>query len=421
MTSGASTLEPAVSAGDDPRQFAAVLSAVYDAAMAGDRPPARPRQVIGESWARLLGRGIDPDRGADLHPLEMADLQSRRHGSGLDTVLDGLTRGLDAVVADGDNILVVADADGHVLWRSGAPRVLQRADRLGFVEGACWAESAVGTNAIGTALESGRAVQVFSAEHFVRTHHTWTCAGAPIRNPRTGAVLGVVDVSGPAATIHPTTLALVDTVARLAESQLRDHHRHVLDQLRAVAAPIMARSGGATIAVDVDGWVAAVDEIAPRSRVTLPHGLGPGRSWVHTLGECDVEPLPGGWLLRMASDPEPGDGPATTIDLRTEPDGTMTVMVGGAGGRWTHRASPRHAEILTHLAAHPAGVSAAQLSQHLFGTAARTVTVRAEISRLRKRLGGLLVANPYRFAGGVRVCDTSAAMGVHPGSIGGLH
>ena len=35
----------------------------------------------------------------------------------------------------------------------------------------------------------------------------------PIRDPRTGQVLGVVDVSGPAATVHPTTIALVDAVA----------------------------------------------------------------------------------------------------------------------------------------------------------------------------------------------------------------
>lgn len=96
----------------------------------------------------------------------------------------------------------------------------------------------------------------------------------------------------------------------------------------------------------------------------------------------------------------------------------------GRGCRWALDASgsPRHAEILSHLAAHPAGVSAAQLSQHLFGTAARTVTVRAEISRLRKRLGGLLVANPYRFADGVQVCDTSALPGgVHPGMSVELH
>ena len=145
----------------------------------------------------------------------------RRSESGLHDVLESVMRHLDTLITDGQNVLVVAGADGQVLWRSGSSRVLAHADRLGFTEGASWAESAVGTNAIGTALASGRAVQVFSAEHFVRSHHAWTCAGAPIRDPRSGSVLGVVDVSGPAATIHPTTLALVDTVAKLAEASCR--------------------------------------------------------------------------------------------------------------------------------------------------------------------------------------------------------
>lgn len=65
--------------------------------------------------------------------------------------------------------------------------------------------------------------------------------------------------------------------------------------------------------------------------------------------------------------------------------------------------SPRHAEILALLAGHRDGLSAADLSTRLFGVADRTVTVRAEISRLRKHLGGMLAANPYRFADGVTV------------------
>ena len=76
---------------------------------------------------------------------------------------------------------------------------------------------------------------------------------------------------------------------------------------------------------------------------------------------------------------------------------------GSGSGKWTHRPSPRHAQILAYLAAHPEGASAAQLSMHLFGVPDRTVTVRAEMSRLRKHFGGLIVAGPYRFADAVDV------------------
>lgn len=171
-----------MAAGDDPRSYAMLLSEVYDATMAGHRSPARPRGVIADSWNRLLNKGIDPDHH---HPpdVDSSGLDALRHASGLFAVLDDVSRGLDSVIDGGDNILVVADARGRVLWRYGSPRVLTNADRLGFVEGAQWSESAVGTNAIGTALASHRAVQVFSAEHFLRSHHAWTCAGAPIKDP----------------------------------------------------------------------------------------------------------------------------------------------------------------------------------------------------------------------------------------------
>ena len=215
----------------------------------------------------------------------------------------------------------------------------------------------MGTNAIGTALASGRAVQVFSAEHFVRTHHEWTCAGAPIRDPRSGRVLGAVDVSGPAATIHPTTLALVDTVARLAESELREHHRAGLDALRAVAAPILARSAGPAFAVDAYGWVAALDGVDPRARLTIPGTASAGRHRVQGIGDCDLEPLPGGWLVRVA-------------DIAAEPDLVQVeivdgpqplVRVSGAGGTWVHHPTPRHAQLLRLLADHPEGLTAADL------------------------------------------------------------
>ena len=62
-------------------------------------------------------------------------------------VLDEVSRNLESLIAEGDNILVVADARGRVLWRSGSASVLNHADRLGFIEGAHWGESAVGTNA----------------------------------------------------------------------------------------------------------------------------------------------------------------------------------------------------------------------------------------------------------------------------------
>ncbi len=392
--------EPAVAVGEDPRDYARLMSAVYDATMAGDRAPARPRQVIGDSWQRLMSQGIDPDEMPDP-VVESYGLDALRGASGLLDVLDEITHGLESLVAEGENILVVADAHGRVLWRSGSNHVLGQADRLGFVEGAHWAENAVGTNAIGTALASRRAVQVFSAEHYLRSHHPWTCAGAPIKDPRTGQVIGVVDVSGPAATVHPTTVALVDAVARLAESHLREQHDQTLNRLRMVAAPILARMGSPALAVDHDGWVAAVDAVPVHNRIMLPADIAPGRVRFSTFGPCDVEPLPGGWLVRLAADAPTGRAARVILDLRN-PD-APSLQTSGQFAAWRHDISPRHAEILLALATAPAGRTAPELADDLYGDRSRVVTVRAEVSRLRKQFAGLLAAQPYRFAASVDV------------------
>jgi len=103
--------------------------------------------------------------------------------------------------SSGRHLLVLTDASGETLWRVGSPEVLRRADRLEFSEGADWSEAGIGTNAISQALVTSQPVQRFSSEHLVRTHHEWACTAAPITDPLTGALLGVLDVSGPLDTL----------------------------------------------------------------------------------------------------------------------------------------------------------------------------------------------------------------------------
>ncbi|WP_312854105.1 GAF domain-containing protein [Tsukamurella spumae] len=394
--------EPAMAFGEDPREYARLLAAVYDATMSGSRPPARPRDVVSESWGRVRAAGVAPDADAPRNVLDVCAVERRRDASGLRAVVDDLAAGLASLTADGHNILVIADRDGTVLWRSGSSRVLSQADRLGFVPGAQWGEKEVGTNAIGTALAARGPVQIFSAEHYARSHHGWTCTGAPIRDPRTGQILGVVDVSGPAVTVHPTTLALVAAVAGLAESRLRADHLLRLDRLRTVAAPMIAAMSGPRLAVDVDGWVVAVGDLAPRSRITLPQPIVGPSVWLPEFGECIVDRFPGGWLIQPGGEHVvSGAGVRVVIDVRPSRD--PEVVVTGSSGTWRHLLPPRHVQILELIASRAEGWSAAQISESLFGDPGRVVTVRAEISRLRRGVAGLIVAKPYRFAEGVSV------------------
>ncbi|MFG3497150.1 GAF domain-containing protein [Streptomyces sp. NPDC047928] len=395
----------------DAREATRLLKNVRDAALRGDRAPLAPRADIGESWQRMLRKGVDPDRDRRSGLLSLGELERRRGTSPLAELLPVLREGLmpggggAGGVDPVPHIMVVADAEGRVLWREGHPSVLRKADGHGFEPGADWRESTVGTNGVGTPLVTRRATQVHSAEHFVATHHSWTCAGAPITDPRDGRLIGVVDVSGPVATMHPATLLLVRSVARLAEAELRHRHHVALARLRAVAAPLLYRLDGRALVVDTDGWTAAVTGMAPLDRLPLPGAFGPGRVWLPSLGMCGVEPLPGGWLLRPddgARAPDPA-AEVSRVVLDVGRARRWSVEVSGQAGRWTQELSPRHAELLYLLAVHRNGRTAAELAGDVFGDRGRTVTVRAEMSRIRRTLAGVLAHRPYRFRDEVEV------------------
>ncbi|WP_408055872.1 GAF domain-containing protein [Streptomyces blattellae] len=384
----------------DAAQAARVLSEVRNATLAGQPSRLLPRPVIGESWGRMLRGGVDPDHDFRSGLLDTGEIRRRREDSPLRHVLPVLREGLLSVADVTRHIMVVADAEGRVLWREGSSPVLRKADGLGLQLGADWSEDVVGTNGVGTPAVVRRPVQVFAAEHFVRSHASWTCTGAPITDPRNGRPIGVVDVSGPLETMHPATLAWVDSVAKLAEARLRELHLVSLERLRAVGAPALARIAGRALVVDRDGWTAAVTGMPYTNQIALPKSLAPGRRWMPALGFCSVEPLAEGWLVRaLGSEDEPVAHGAARIalDLTQPRRWSVTVTASGGAGSWTHELSPRHAELLYLLALHRTGRSAAGLAEDLFGDPGRTVTVRAEMSRVRRYLGGFLEHRPYRF------------------------
>ena len=185
--------------------------------------------------------------------------------------------------------MVITDADGRILWLEGHPGVRARADRIAFEEGMLWTEDSAGTNAIGTALAIDRAVQVFSAEHFLPEQHAWWCSAAPIHDPATGAPLGVVDVSGPMRTAHPHSLALVNAAAEVAEAILR--FRLIAEADRAAGARLELRVLGRGPATARLGAAAPV-ELSPRHAEILvllalhPDGLTAEQLTLQLYGEA---------------------------------------------------------------------------------------------------------------------------------------
>ncbi|GAA1912170.1 GAF domain-containing protein [Nocardioides marmoribigeumensis] len=384
----------AVRPGTDLGVHARALRRVHDAVLGGIRPPDAPRPLVGRSWQRVMELGLDPTRPNARDPLPRSLVEQRRRESGLSQVVDDIRSVLGSVADASRFIVVVTDAEATILWREGAPRVLMEADRLGFSEGACWTEEQVGTNAIGTALTEAAPVQLFSAEHFEEGQIPWYCTASPIHDPRTGDLLGIVDVSGPALTLHPALVALVETATRLAEAQLWRRHQERLDRLRRSAGPVLATTSGPLLVVDDHGWVAHHAGVSARDRIAVP--AAQRTLAVPGLGLCVPERMGEGWLVR----PSAGERTVTaTLDLTGD---EALLEVSSADGAWRTSLSRRHARLLADL--HDAGregLTAAALSRRTYGDDAHQVTVRAEVSRLRRVVGGLVTTGPYRISADV--------------------
>ncbi|GAB2747286.1 helix-turn-helix domain-containing protein [Amycolatopsis magusensis] len=372
----------------DPEEYARLLRAVHEAVLSGVPSPRSPRSLISASWDRSLAASVDPDRKLPPVVCERGDLADLRDAHPLAPVLPLLRQTLVSIADDAEHIMIVTDADGLILWREGASEVCRRADEVRLAEGTRWSEDEIGTNAMGTALATGEAVQIYSAEHLVRTYHTWTCAAAPLRDPDTGALLGAIDVSGPLRTVHPAMLALVTASASLAEGQLRaqlavrdERTRRAnmphLEALRGEPGALLSASGR-VLATEACDLPSTVD--VRRGAVALPDGR---------LGT--VEPLPDGFLLRVKRGTRVTRAPK--LSLQFLGDGYPSATVDGREVPITLR----HAETLTLLALHPGGLSADKLAWQLYGDAGNPVTVRAEIHRLRGQLGPDAVrTRPYR-------------------------
>ncbi|MFG1962160.1 transcriptional regulator [Nonomuraea sp. NPDC049028] len=307
---------------------------------------------------------------------EIGNAHDLREVHPLQSLLPLLAQSLAHIADESAHMMVVTDADGRVLWRDGNPGVL-RDDSPGVLRDG-------NSGVLRVATEPDR-TEPCTDRPLMRVLHVQSRSAAPIIDPDTDRVLGCVDISGTARSPHPATVALVCATAKLAETQLalRMHERD--ERLR---RRYEALGGHPGILLSPTGRVLSGDPLGTLGeRLPLP---APGERMILRDGRFVLlEPFSDGYLLRAA----PLTSAPTHLRLRGFlGEGSPTALVG------EHRLplSLRHAEILALLALHPGGLSAEQLSFHLYGDDGNPVTIRVEIHRLRAELGDTIGARPYR-------------------------
>ncbi|RDV07996.1 transcriptional regulator [Arthrobacter sp. RT-1] len=291
--------------------------------------PSGLRNLIRESWQRSVSFKANPDNPAAPLALDRDELEDYRSQHPLAAIMPVINKLLVQPSHDSGLLVAVGDEVGRLLWVEGDPALQRRAEGMMFVPGADWSEATVGTSAPGTALALGRGIQIAGAEHYQRAVHAWSCTAVPFHDPDSGAVLGVVDITGTATAVAPHTLSLVEATVAAAQAQLRVERL----QLAAGLADRPVRRRAASSAARAPGTGAKEGSLY--------------RNSLQLLGRDQA-------LLSLEG---------------------KTVAL-----------SARHSEILALLSTHPDGLSAEELTVLLYPGEGSAITLRAEMVRLRKVL-----------------------------------
>ncbi|MEX5521163.1 sigma-54-dependent Fis family transcriptional regulator [Bacillus cereus] len=179
----------------------------------------RINQRISESWHRCKQANVNPhmNKGQKVLSSNIFREQKKKSEIFLDIALPQI-QNMRKTIDELQMMALLIDPDGYVLSLSGNKQTLKRAKHINFIEGVKWTEAAVGTNAIGTALEIEEAIMISGTEHYSVVSHSWSCAAAPIHNDD-GKLIGILDFSCPIEFSHPYMLGMVTSIAHAIERE----------------------------------------------------------------------------------------------------------------------------------------------------------------------------------------------------------
>ena len=181
------------------------------------------RNFVVASWLRSRQLGINPTgRSAPIVAAGGAMELLRARNAELLAAAAGVFAQLGEMFSGSRSMMLLTNPEGVILDVVGDPHTLDQGQDIHLKPGGDWREDTVGTNGIGTAIATGRPAQVHASEHFCEGIKAWTCAASPIFEPGTGAMLGVIDISGPPATYQRNNLSLAVSTARQIEMALAD-------------------------------------------------------------------------------------------------------------------------------------------------------------------------------------------------------
>ncbi len=266
--------------------------------------PGQVRNAILASWWRSRRWHVAADR-IDLSYVRDPDLDTPLTRNAL-PVLHDLRENLEGQPIS----VILTDAHGVALSRLTADHDLERhLDSVQLAPGFSYAEEFVGTNGIGTALESGQPMHVFGHEHYAEHLEDLACAAVPISHPISGKAIGAVNLTCWRKDADALLIALAKTAARqITQALLNDASAREFQLLQEYLRACR-HTGGIIFALTSDLVLMndhARDVLDPGDQVALLGHAAEALADDH-LGPVDVE-LPTGAAARMYCRPLRGKG-----------------------------------------------------------------------------------------------------------------
>lgn len=186
----------------------------------------------------------------DPHSVEPTFIEQPNADTALLRAARPVLKSLFAELENEPVCLILTDPNGLVLSRGGGnSSLLKKLDRVHLAPGFVYSEAEVGTNGIGTALEVGAPILVNGDEHFTGNLRRFSCAGAPITHPITGALMGVIDITTDAENTNALLLSFTKMSARRIQERVLEQANELNSALLSGYYAACRHSGGAVMAV----------------------------------------------------------------------------------------------------------------------------------------------------------------------------
>jgi len=206
--------------------------------------PAVVEGVVAASWQRSFSAGVDAATAQAVFHSDL-DLTGR-----LMRCSRPIIARLSDDMAQMPLSIVLTDARARILSRSETNKTIGTLlDQVSLAPGFNYAEGTVGTNGIGTVIESGQSMYIVGPEHFNEHLQPFACAGSPIHDPLTGRVEGVLDLSCLSEDSSPLMRSLVRSAAHEIERNLLADRSQRQQALFEAYVRVDARSRSAVMAI----------------------------------------------------------------------------------------------------------------------------------------------------------------------------